>query len=175
MIADEQACHAARHLCIYQLPMWIRHSPTASLQKLFNTQDTTSLQVNSIDLQRRTPVDAALGMSSRTSACNGTICIRTRCTGRKLYLGAKQHIVCTLHAQHKGVVLVADLISVAAKPASAPDLVLLQPGQGIYKNTLTANARSWVSVFQPPTPRHTQVSVMALQHVTSNDTGQGDN
>jgi len=52
------------------------------------------------------------------------------------------------------VVLVADLISVAAKPASAPDLVLLQPGQGIYKNALTAYARSWISVLQPPIPEH---------------------
>ncbi len=93
----------------------------------------------------------------------GTIlCFGTRCTGRKPYLGTEQHIVCALHAQHEGVVLVSNLISVAAESASAPDLVLLQPGQGIYKNTLAAHARGWVSVFQPPAPQHMQVSVMAL-------------
>jgi hypothetical protein len=66
--------------------------------------------------------------------------------------------------------LVSNLISVAAEPAPAPDLVLLQPGQRIYKNALAANARGWVSVFQPPTPEHMQVSVMALQHVISEGT-----
>ena len=67
-----------------------------------------------------------------------------------MYLGAKQHIVCALHAKHEAVVLVADLVSVAAKPASAPDLVLLQPGQGIYKNALPTYTGSRVAVFQPP-------------------------
>ena len=66
------------------------------------------------------------------------------------YLGTKQHIVCALHTQHEGVVLVADLISVAAKPSSAPDLVLLQPGQGLYQHALTAHAGGWITVFQLP-------------------------
>ena len=68
----------------------------------------------------------------------------------ELYLGPKQHVVSTLHTQHEGMVLVADLISVAAKPASAPDLVLLQPGQGIYKHPLTAHTGGGVPMFQPP-------------------------
>lgn len=68
----------------------------------------------------------------------------------ELYLGAEQHVVSTLHTQHEGMVLVADLVSVAAKPASAPDLVLLQPGQGIYKDPLSAYTGGGVPVFQPP-------------------------
>lgn len=66
------------------------------------------------------------------------------------HLCAEQYIVCTLHPQHEAVVLVADLVSVAAKPAPAPDLVLLQPGQSIDKDTLTSYTGSGVPVFQPP-------------------------
>ena len=66
------------------------------------------------------------------------------------YLGSKENIVRTLHTQHETVVLVANLISVATKPASAPNLVLLQPGKGIYKDSLTAHTWGRVPVFQPP-------------------------
>lgn len=63
------------------------------------------------------------------------------------YLGAEQNIVCALHAQHQAVVLVAHFVSVAAKPASAPDLVLLQPWQGIDQHTLTPNTGGRVAML----------------------------
>ena len=64
-----------------------------------------------------------------------------------MYLGAKQNIVGALNTQHETVVLVAHFISVAAKSPPAPDLVLLQPGQGIYKHALTTHAWGWVSML----------------------------
>lgn len=67
-----------------------------------------------------------------------------------MYLGAKENVVCALHTQHETVVLVANLISVAAKSTSAPDLVLLQPGKGIYKDSLTSHTWCRVAMFQPP-------------------------
>ena len=74
------------------------------------------------------------------------------------YLGAKQNIVCAFHTQHETVVLVAHFISVAAEPASAPNLVLLQPGQSVYKHPLPTHARGGVAVFQPPADMHATLS-----------------
>lgn len=72
------------------------------------------------------------------------------CKEQKTYLGAEQNIVCALHTQHQTVVLVANLISVAAKPASAPNLVLLQPWKSVYKDTFTTYTWGWITMLQAP-------------------------
>lgn len=52
------------------------------------------------------------------------------------HLCAKHDIVCTLHTQHERVILVADLVLPAAKPASGPDVVTPEEGQGISNSCI---------------------------------------
>lgn len=70
--------------------------------------------------------------------------------GSRSHLGAKEHVVSALHAEHEGVVLVADLVLPAAKPASRPDVVLSQPGQGFGDGSIPLQVGGGVAMLQPP-------------------------
>mmetsp|Transcript_6266 Transcript_6266/g.17989 ORF Transcript_6266/g.17989 Transcript_6266/m.17989 type:complete len:496 (+) Transcript_6266:382-1869(+) len=66
------------------------------------------------------------------------------------FLGAKQHIVGTLHTQHEGVILVGDLVLVRPEPTPRPDGVVPQPGQGLVQRPVTCHTGRGVAVLQPP-------------------------
>ena len=66
------------------------------------------------------------------------------------HLGAEEHVVGALHAQHEGVVLVADLVLVAAEATAAPDAMGAQEGQRLRQHCIPAQAGRWVAMLQPP-------------------------
>lgn len=67
-----------------------------------------------------------------------------------LHLGAKEDVVCALHPQHEGVILVADLVLIAAKAPARPDARLPQPGQRLLQNTIPRQAGCGVPMLKPP-------------------------
>ena len=87
--------------------------------------------------------------------------------GTSAHLGAKEDVVGALHAQHERVVLVADLVLVAAKAASRPDARLAQPGQGLVQHAVPGQAGSGVAMLQPPAATPSQALRPLTRHAFS--------
>mmetsp|Transcript_19396 Transcript_19396/g.61731 ORF Transcript_19396/g.61731 Transcript_19396/m.61731 type:complete len:540 (+) Transcript_19396:304-1923(+) len=65
-------------------------------------------------------------------------------------LGAEEHVVHALHAQHERVVLVGHLVLVAAEAPAAPHVVLPQEGEGLGEDGVAPHGGGGVAVLQPP-------------------------
>ena len=62
-------------------------------------------------------------------------------------LGPEKDVVGCLDTQHHAVVLVSNLVLIAAKPAPAPDVVLLQPRECLAEDLVAAQGRGGVPVL----------------------------
>ncbi len=66
------------------------------------------------------------------------------------HLGSEEDVVSRLDAQHERVVLIADLVLVAAEAAARPDAGLPQPRQRLLQSAIPRQAGRGVAVLQPP-------------------------
>lgn len=78
-------------------------------------------------------------------------------------------VVDGLDTQHKGVVLVADLVSPAAEAASRVDAEILELGQELLQDTLTLQGRGGVSVVKGTVVGGDNL-VLGLEHLSVDET-----
>jgi hypothetical protein len=95
----------------------------------------------------------------------GSVCDQMRALSA--YPCAKQDVVNGLHAQHERVVLVGDLVLVAAEAAAGPDVVLPQPGLRLVQRCVPRHARRGVPVFDPPAVSIQAPSTLILLRLAS--------
>lgn len=86
--------------------------------------------------------------------------------------GAVHNVISCLNTEHKGVVLITNLVAPAAEASTGVDIFGLELGEEFLQNTLALKRRSWVTVVKAAVVSRNNL-VLGLDHFSVDETLDG--